>query len=156
MANHEDRKSGGATRPADPTSDLSKAYEEGKHRRYELLFAVNGGAFAVARLLPSCAASDRLIANLHVWQVSAGMAVLTTVLTGDIFAFGFKMRGKDTALFGWQGWLVLFVIGLLLDAGWVEISFRGLERIAYLAVYVLFVAAVSLRTVFPRRARNRP
>jgi hypothetical protein len=27
-----------------------KTYEDGKHRRYTLLFAVNGGAFAVAKL----------------------------------------------------------------------------------------------------------
>jgi hypothetical protein len=31
--------------------DIFRAYEEGKHRRYNLLFAVNGGAFAVAKLL---------------------------------------------------------------------------------------------------------
>jgi hypothetical protein len=30
-----------------------RAYEDGKHRRYELLFAVNGGAFAIAKL-PLC------------------------------------------------------------------------------------------------------
>jgi hypothetical protein len=29
--------------------DCFKAYEEGKHRRYNLLFGVNGGAFAVAK-----------------------------------------------------------------------------------------------------------
>ena len=27
-----------------------KLYEDGKHRRYQLLFAVNGGAFAIGRL----------------------------------------------------------------------------------------------------------
>jgi hypothetical protein len=30
---------------------LFKAYEDGKHRRCNLLFAVNGGAFTVAKLL---------------------------------------------------------------------------------------------------------
>src|SRR5437762_1952081 len=28
-----------------------KTYEEGKHRRYTLLFAVNGGAFALAKFI---------------------------------------------------------------------------------------------------------
>ena len=31
--------------------ELFDTYEVGKHRRYSLLFAVNGGAFAVAKLL---------------------------------------------------------------------------------------------------------
>src|SRR6516225_913189 len=35
MANHGDRKSEEAKRPADPANDLLKAQEEGKHRRYE-------------------------------------------------------------------------------------------------------------------------
>ena len=31
---------------ATEVSESFKAYEDGKHRRYSLLFAVNGGAFA--------------------------------------------------------------------------------------------------------------
>jgi hypothetical protein len=31
-------------------SENFKAYENGKHRRYNLLFSVNSGAFAVAKL----------------------------------------------------------------------------------------------------------
>lgn len=31
--------------------ESSKAYEDGKHRRYSLLFAANCGAFAIAQLL---------------------------------------------------------------------------------------------------------
>jgi hypothetical protein len=31
--------------------DKVSLYEEGKHRRYSLLFSVNGGAFAVAKIL---------------------------------------------------------------------------------------------------------
>ena len=30
--------------------DSSKYYEDRKHRRYRLLFAVNGGAFAIAKM----------------------------------------------------------------------------------------------------------
>jgi hypothetical protein len=30
--------------------DSFKYYEDGKHRRYSLLFAVNGGAFAIAKV----------------------------------------------------------------------------------------------------------
>jgi hypothetical protein len=40
----------------------------------------NGGTLAVARLLPSAAASDRLMAKLHLWHVSGPYGYLTTVL----------------------------------------------------------------------------
>ena len=32
-------------------NEAHELYETGKHRRYSLMFAVNGGAFAIARLL---------------------------------------------------------------------------------------------------------
>ena len=35
--------------------DALAYFEDGKHRRNTLLFAVNGGAFAVAKLLVACA-----------------------------------------------------------------------------------------------------
>jgi hypothetical protein len=40
-----------------------KAYEDGKHRRYNLLFAVNGGAFAVAKLFADEKAVAVLVHN---------------------------------------------------------------------------------------------
>jgi hypothetical protein len=39
----------------DENSNIRKVYEEGKQRRYNLLFAVNGGAFAVVQLLADSA-----------------------------------------------------------------------------------------------------
>ena len=127
-----------------PTNDAAGFYEEGKHRRYELLFKVNGGAFAIATLLRP--AGDKILSGLRLWHVSAGMALLTTVLTADIFAFGIKMNRKDAALFKWQGRLVLFLIGLLLTAAWVHASFGGLQEFAYIAGYVAFVVVVSALT----------
>ena len=41
---------------------------------------------------------------------------------------------------------------LLLDRGPLEVSFQGLERIAYLAVYELFVLPVSHQTYSQARA----
>jgi len=35
--------------PPDPK--LFELYENGKHRRYSLLFSINGGAFAIAKFL---------------------------------------------------------------------------------------------------------
>jgi hypothetical protein len=42
--------------PQDQTFPESfKAYEDGKHRRYSLLFAVNGGAFGLPSYMPTSA-----------------------------------------------------------------------------------------------------
>jgi hypothetical protein len=39
----------GAKEPLISFREASELYENGKHRRYELLFAVNGGAFAIVK-----------------------------------------------------------------------------------------------------------
>ena len=81
---------------------MEQAYEDGKHRRYSLLFAVNGGAFAAARLLaaPAAAATTAnatgvagvVLGNLHLEHLALGMARFTTVMAVDIDAFGRRMK----------------------------------------------------------------
>ena len=101
-----------------------KAYEDGKHRRYSLLFAVNGGAFAVAKLFSDAKIfSDPKTANvlgsLTLRQLSLGMILFTIVMVVDIFMFGEKMRTKYLPdAFGWQGKAVLLLLGVLICAGW--------------------------------------
>jgi hypothetical protein len=95
-----------------------KIYEDGKHRRYGLLFGVNGGAFAVAKLFTDPAAVT-LLGDLTLGQLALGMILFTIVMTFDIFTFGQKMR--DTYLpsaFGTPGKVVLLLIGFLICAGW--------------------------------------
>lgn len=95
-----------------------RAYEDGKHRRYSLLFAVNGGAFTVARLSAEGRAAS-VLGNLTLRQLSVGMILFTIIMTLDIFMFGEKVRtaySLDT--FSWQGKTVLTVIGLLICSGW--------------------------------------
>ncbi|NJN80319.1 MAG: hypothetical protein HC797_07515 [Anaerolineales bacterium] len=95
-----------------------KIYEDGKHRRYQLLFGVNGGAFAIAKLF-SDAEAVALLGNLTLSQLALGMLIFTVVMTADIFMFGEKMRQNYLkSLFGTQGKIVLFVIGFLICAGW--------------------------------------
>lgn len=95
-----------------------KAYEDGKHRRYNLLFAVNGGAFAVAKLFASPGTAT-LLGNLTLRQLSFGMILFTIVMTVDIYLFGEKMRKSYMRdAFGLQGKSVLVLIGLLICAGW--------------------------------------
>lgn len=101
--------------------DAKELYETGKHRRYTMLFSVNGGAFAVVKLIAAqpSKSCNALPGHLSLPKLSVGMAVFTAVMIWDIFAFGEKMRKvflNDD--FGWQGKAVLLVIGVLLCVGW--------------------------------------
>jgi len=100
------------------TAESFKIYEDGKHRRYGLLFGVNGGAFAVAKLFTDPDAVS-LLGNLNLSQLAIGMIIFSIVMTADIYMFGQKMR--ETYLpgaFGPQGKAVLILIGLLICVGW--------------------------------------
>ena len=43
------------------TKEAFDLYENGKHRRYSLLFSVNGGAFAIAKLLAGGPGTDPVV-----------------------------------------------------------------------------------------------
>ena len=122
-----------ATNTSRPAFDekLFEAYENGKHRRYNLLFAVNGGAFAVAKLLDEKGTAG--VGNLTVDNLALGMLLFTLVMTFDIAAFGVKMREREEpdpkkrsrwgGLFALQGQFVLAAICLLLSGGWFLVGF---------------------------------
>jgi hypothetical protein len=98
-----------------------KAYEEGKHRRYNPLFAVNGGAFAVTKVFAQQKAY--VLGNLTLHQLGIGMSLFTVVMVLDIFMFGQKMRRNHLPdAFGWQGKSVLIGIGLLIALGWILVA----------------------------------
>ena len=100
-----------------------KTYEEGKHRRYSLLFAVNGGAFALAKFMTDKDPSTASVGGLKLAYLSYGMALFTIVMSMDIFMFGQKMRRLYLPdAFGWQGKVVLVLIGALVCAGWVLVA----------------------------------
>jgi hypothetical protein len=115
--------------------DNFKAYEDGKSRRYSLLFSVNGGAFAVAKLFPAgspCA----VLGKLTLAELALGMIVFTVLLTVDIYLFGQHLRstvpdeamgpnGDTLAMFGTPGKLILVLIGLLICAGWFLVGLAG-------------------------------
>jgi hypothetical protein len=102
-------------------AETFKAYEDGKHRRYELLFAVNGGAFAVAKFLVGKDAAV-VLGSLTLRQLSIGMVLFTAFMTADIFAFGQKMRRYLPGAFTWEGKTVLILMGSLICAGWVSVA----------------------------------
>lgn len=98
-------------------------YENGKHRRYGLLFAVNGGALAIAKLLGE---NKFDLGHLRLPKVGAGMILFTVAMVYDIYAFGDKWRKvahkiderPEYQIFTWKGLAVLLAIGLLLCLGW--------------------------------------
>jgi hypothetical protein len=95
-----------------------RSYEDGKHRRYNLLFSVNGGAFAIAKMFVDQRAAA-VLGHLSLFQLSVGMILITIVMVVDIFMFGEKMRTDHLPeAFGWQGKTVLILIGTLICAGW--------------------------------------
>jgi hypothetical protein len=98
-----------------------KAYEDGKQRRYNLLFAVNGGAFAVAKLLHAKEPPD--LGHLTTPSLSIGMIAFTLVMGWDIFEFGRKMRTAFSLdVFKSVGKTVLGVIIALICAGWALVA----------------------------------
>jgi len=102
-----------------------KTYEEGKHRRYTLLFAVNGGAFALAQFIAGRDPSSASLGGLKLSYLCYGMALFTIVMSMDIFMFGQKMRRIYLPdAFGWQGKIVLMLIGALICAGWVLVAIK--------------------------------
>jgi hypothetical protein len=118
----------------DPLSDLGdyksvfKFYEDGKGRRYALLFAVNGGVLAIAAALSPT--GKNLVAGLSTQMMAYGMAVFTVIFSIDIWWFGNSMRkaaghsGKPLTegLFNVRGRLVLAAICVLIAGGWLSIA----------------------------------
>src|SRR4030095_9556793 len=71
--------------------DSFKEYEDGKHRRYSLLFAVNGGAFAIAKVL-SEPKGVTVPQGLSLTNLAYGMMLFTVVMVVDIYLFGMHLR----------------------------------------------------------------
>jgi len=113
---------------ASPT-DWLELYESGKHRRYGLLFAANGGAFAIARLLVGDAdGSGAVLGGLTLPALAVGMVLFTAVMAADIYFFGARMRlllGRMAVgeVFGAPGKVVLVLLALLIAGGWLLAGF---------------------------------
>jgi hypothetical protein len=99
--------------------EAANLYESGKHRRYSLLFSINGGAFAVAKLMTvDCGKPCKVLGALNLRELAAGMILITAVMVWDIYAFGKKMSYHVPGAFGPVGKWVLLLLGLLVMAGW--------------------------------------
>jgi hypothetical protein len=89
--------------------DAYSAYENGKQRRYQLLFSVNGGVLAINAIAPQA------------WRtvlLGAMMIAFTMVMTADIKAFGERFHMTYNDMFGRKGQKVLANIRLILCVSW--------------------------------------
>ncbi|MEL7040488.1 MAG: hypothetical protein AAGL90_03140 [Pseudomonadota bacterium] len=100
--------------------DILVLYEHGKQRRYNLLFAVNGGAFAVGKLLGE---PNQDVGGLTLQHLAIGMISITVVLATDIFFFGLARKRECPDLFNLIGQLVLILLSLLVSFGWLLVGF---------------------------------
>lgn len=99
--------------------DTFKFYEDGKQRRHNLLFAVNGGAFTIASLMVKGDLPSQ-VGALSVPVLAYGMAIFTFLMGVDIIAFGWKMTNGFT----WPGIFVISALTLLMIAGWLFAACR--------------------------------
>jgi hypothetical protein len=107
-----------------PLKDAYAHYEGGKNRRYNLLFSVNGGAFAIAQLLTKPENKMQVLGNLTLTHLAIGMIAFTAIMVYDIFKFGDGMRlYLGNKVFAEAGRIVLFAIGLLIVLGWGMVAF---------------------------------
>ena len=111
-------------RPTERLEGLN-AYSSGKMKRYYLLFAVNGGAFAIAKLLGE-AEPNVAVGGLSLPALAVGCIVFTALMWRDIYAFGELMRlqffgGRD--VFEEGGKLILACLCVLLMLGWLLAAF---------------------------------
>ena len=96
-------------------------YENGKHRRYALLFSVNGGAFAVAKILKS---EGNVLGGLSLKELSIGMALFSAVMVVDVFAFGLRSKREPIPnVFNGVGQAVVILLGALICVGWLLVGF---------------------------------
>jgi hypothetical protein len=152
MARSDDAKS------TEPTAaEITKFYEDGKDRRYKLLFAMNGGAFTIVKALAGESDSPLFLGSLELWHIGLGMAMFTLVMVADIDAFGVKMRKKDDQLYGPVGEIVLLSIGSLIVAGWVlsAIPRNWVYWSHLLAAFAAVVHCVLVRTAFRWLGKER-
>jgi hypothetical protein len=112
------------TTPKDKLDGLS-TYIDGKMKRYSLLFAVNGGAFAIAKLLGD-PAGQRVVGGLSLRALAVGAIIFSLLMWRDIYLFGEMMRNKffgGTLVFEKGGKRILAVLSLLLISGWLLAAF---------------------------------
>ena len=102
--------------------DGLRTYIDGKMRRFNLLFAVNGGAFAIAKLMTETdkSGNDVVLGDLKLWHLAVGSTIFTLLIVADNYLWAERMRKNflgDLA-FNAPGKVVLLSLGILIISAW--------------------------------------
>ncbi|MGO7320057.1 hypothetical protein ACCS95_17605 [Rhizobium ruizarguesonis] len=128
--------------------DIIEIYEQGKHRRYSLLFAVNGAAFAIGKLLTGDPQNGPVVlGGMTIEILALAMIFFSIVMTFDICKFGIRMKKLDSDLFQWPGKLVLVAFLILLAGGWGIVGFAPPARTACVAILGIDFYDLFLRVI---------
>lgn len=105
--------------------DGMRTYIDGKMRRYGLLFSVNGGALAIAKLMAD-ATTATLLGGLRIVHVAVGAIIFTVLMVIDIWLFGQMMRNRflDGMAFSVAGKVILLLLGTLIVVAWTLVAYR--------------------------------
>ena len=110
-----------------PYNAIFRFYEDGKARRYNILFAVNTAVFGILKIVPDSKLG--VLSGRDAGQFAFGMALFTLVIGFDLWMFGIKMRkaGDPGAplhegLFAIPGRLVLVMLCGLMAGGWLAVA----------------------------------
>jgi len=110
--------------PSDRLTGMS-AYIEGKMKRYSLMFAVNGGAFVIAKLFADQNTKD-ILGGLSPRALAIGAVMFTLLMWRDIYLFGDMMKREffdGKLVFQRPGILILHALCSLVIIGWLLAAF---------------------------------
>ncbi len=106
--------------------DGLRTYIDGKMRRFGLLFSVNGGAFAIAKLMTGTdkAGSTVLLGNLKLWHLAIGSIAFTILIVVDIYLWAQRMKEEflGPLAFGVPGKTILVFLGGLIISAWLLVA----------------------------------
>lgn len=113
---------------------LIETYESGKSRRYNLLFAVNGGTFAIVSFLLAEVGSSTPFIEVFIPVMCLAFIWFSVCMTEDIKKFGCTMRKLDNReegkVFGNEGQSLLCQIKFILVLAWVGLLLAGVLRLS--------------------------
>lgn len=132
----------------DPLEAMN-TYIDGKMKRYTLLFAVNGGAFAIAQLAPE------VLNSLSRGHLAAGAILFTVLMYADIWAFGTMMRDRfiPELAFKRAGQAILILMATLLIGAW-SLALSQDLRLCALAFTAGIAGLLVARAWVDREARR--
>lgn len=125
-----------------PNLDALRTYIDGKLKRLNLLFAVNGGAFAIAKL--SLESKNSLL--IPTGYLAVGAILFTIIMVCDTWLWARMMKRNCVHEYGFTVWgkCILASLGLLMVAAW---SYAGLQNWG-LRVFLICAAAGVIAVVY--------